>query len=211
MKQAFISFEHEIKNLIEPIIKNPLLHGRWLNTLSYLENCGARKISACEHPTKVKEEMLKHAAEEFRHAFYLKKQLARITQSYEDYRRPYLLGGWAACHYLNVLDLHTSRYLKNLGLSHLQIKELAYLLVTYAIELRAGELYLLYQTALKRHQSKVQVQSILLEEKEHLQEMEDELSRIPSSSSYIDTVCRFEAHLFEKWLKACLFEVCELA
>ena len=50
-------------------------HAKWLNTLSFLENCGARKIAACEHPTLVKEEMLKHAAEEFRHAHHLKRQI----------------------------------------------------------------------------------------------------------------------------------------
>ena len=81
MIKGFVSFEKEIGKLIGPIVKDPLLHGLWLNTLSYLENCGARMIAACEHPTLVKEEMLKHAAEEFRHAFYLKKQLARIGES----------------------------------------------------------------------------------------------------------------------------------
>lgn len=92
MVNGFVSFEKEIGELIAQIVKNPFLHGLWINTLSYLENCGARMIAACEHPTRVKEEMLKHAAEEFRHAFYLKKQLARIGKSYEDYRRAHLLG-----------------------------------------------------------------------------------------------------------------------
>lgn len=203
MIKGFISFEREIRELINPIVNNAFLHGLWLNTLSYLENCGARKIASCEHPTAVKEEMLKHASEEFRHAFYLKKQLARVGQHYEDYRRSYLLGGWAAYHYLNALDLHTSRYLNSLGMTFAEVKQLAYLLVTYAIELRAGELYPLYQSTLKQQQSKVQVQSILLEEKEHLQEMEDELSRISAASTHIENICRIEAHLFEKWLIAC--------
>ena len=57
-----ISFADQIRQLIITIIAAPELHAKWLNTLSYLENCGARKIAACEHPTLVKEEMLKHAA-----------------------------------------------------------------------------------------------------------------------------------------------------
>lgn len=203
MVKSFISFEKEIGELIELIVKDSHLHGLWINTLSYLENCGARMIAACEHPTLVKEEMLKHAAEEFRHAFYLKKQLARIGESYEDYGRGYLLGGWAGHHYLSRLDLQASRYLYSLGMARSQIKELAYLLVTYAIELRAGELYPIYQTALRRARSKVQVQSILLEEKEHLQEMEEALNRIPSSLSYVEAICGFEAIVFSQWLKAC--------
>ncbi len=201
MIKGFISFEKEIQELIHPIVKDPVLHGLWINTLSYLENCGARKIAACEHPTAVKEEMLKHASEEFRHAFYLKKQLSRIDQYYEDYRKTSLLGGWAAYHYLNVLDLRTSRYLKMLGKNRFEIQKLAYLLVTYAIELRAQELYPLYHKALKQCHSKIQVQSILLEEKEHLQEMENELSRIQNASIYIENICQIEADLFKKWLK----------
>lgn len=207
MTKGFISFEREIQELINPIVEEPFLHGLWLNTLSYLENCGARKIASCEHPTAVKEEMLKHASEEFRHAFYLKKQLTRIGQYYEDYRRSSLLGGWAAYHYLDALDLHASRYLSSLGMTLDEVKQLAYLLVTYAIELRAGELYPLYQATLRRQQSKIQVQSILLEEKEHLQEMENELSRISAAPAYIENVCRIEANLFEKWLNACYSDV----
>lgn len=192
----FISFEKELKELITTIVCNPLLHGRWLNTLSYLENCGARKIASCEHPTQVKVEMLKHASEEFRHALYLKKQLKRINQHYEDYQLDSLLGGIHAYQYLNALDLQTSRFLN-------QKKELAYLLVTYSIELRAAELYPIYQAILKEHKSPIQVQSILLEEKEHLQEMQEGLSKIPNSPIYINEVCKIEALLFKKWLSCC--------
>jgi hypothetical protein len=200
---SFVSFAEEITELVQRVVAVPTLHGLWLNTLSYLENCGARKIASCEHPTAVKEEMLKHAAEEFRHAFYLKTQLARIGQSYEDYRRSHLLGGWAAYHYLNALDLQTSRYLREQRMTLTETRQLAYLLVTYAIELRAGELYPIYQTALRQISSKVQVQSILLEEQEHLREMEEELSRIPSSRAYIRAICQLEARSCEQWLKAC--------
>ncbi|HSX38775.1 MAG TPA: hypothetical protein VLE95_08140 [Chlamydiales bacterium] len=207
---GFVSFEKEIRELLHLIVKNPPLHGRWINTLSYLENCGARMIAACEHPTLVREEMLKHAAEEFRHALYLKKQLAKIGESYEDYQRSHLLGAWSGYHYLNKLNVQASRYLQSLKLTRSQTKQLAYLLVTYAIELRAGELYPIYQSALKHSQSKVQVQSILLEEKEHLREMEEELNLIPASPVYIETICKLEAILFGKWLKACQADVDEM-
>ncbi len=201
MIKGFISLKTEMTDLIRHIVAVPSLHGLWLNTLSYLENCGARKIASCEHPTAVKEEMLKHAAEEFRHAFYLKTQLSRIGHSFEDYRRCHLLGGWAAYHYLNSLDLQTCRYLRKTSLS--ETKQLAYLLVTYAIELRAGELYPIYQSILKQHSSKVQVQSILLEEKEHLQEMEEALQLVPMSEKHIEIICQMEASACAHWLQAC--------
>ncbi|MFI5343192.1 MAG: hypothetical protein ACHQUC_03115 [Chlamydiales bacterium] len=207
MASRFVSFESEIRDLIERIVEDSLWHGRWLNTLSYLENCGARKIAACEHPTQVREEMLKHAAEEFRHAFYLKKQLARIGQSHEDYRCSNLLGGWSAYHYLDALDLHIVRFLKNRGMANFQIKPFVYALVTYAIELRAGELYSIYQMILKNHHSKVQVQSIIFEEKEHLNEMEEELKELAVHAEIIEKACAIESHLFKQWLNACQLQL----
>jgi demethoxyubiquinone hydroxylase (CLK1/Coq7/Cat5 family) len=83
--------------------------------------------------------------------------------------------------------------------------------VTYAIELRAGELYPLYQTILKQHQSKIQVQSILVEEKEHLQEMADALSPLSDAPIYIKNICQIEARLFKRWLTACRSNIVYLA
>lgn len=72
----------KVTSLLNKIVQNNGLYAKWLNTLSYLENCGARKIAICEHATLVKEEMLKHASEEFRHSHYLKKQIKRISSSH---------------------------------------------------------------------------------------------------------------------------------
>jgi hypothetical protein len=197
MQSAFVSFAKEIQELLARIVQEPMLHARFLNTLSYLENCGARKIAACEHPTRVKEEMLKHAAEEFRHAHYLKGQLARIGPVFEDYRLPHLLGGFSTLHYLDALEIQAVRLIQ----TRREEKQLAYLLVTYAIELRASELYPLYQSILKKSGSKVQVQSILLEEKEHLAEMEKELESIPSCNDLVVAISQIEGALCQNWLK----------
>ena len=69
----------EFYNLIDKIVTDNKAHSKWLNTLSFMENAGARKISACEHPTKVNLIQLKHACEEHRHAYYLKKQIGKIN------------------------------------------------------------------------------------------------------------------------------------
>src|SRR4029078_13371782 len=102
----------DMKIFLKKVIADEVMHAKWLNTLSYLENCGARKIAACEHPTLVKKEMLKHAAEEFGHAHILKKQMQRITtDSFEDYSLHLLLGGIHSLHYLSSLDIKVCRYL----------------------------------------------------------------------------------------------------
>lgn len=188
--------------LLTQIVQRDFLHAKWLNTLSYLENCGARKIAACEHPTLVKEEMLKHASEEFRHSHYLKKQIKRVSSSrFPNYCHPSILGGINTLQYLNKLDLSTCRYLiKECCLDKCEVKKIAYLLVTYAIELRAQEFYPIYEEVLREHQSKVYVKSIILEEEEHLREMQEGIANLPSGSKYAEKACSFEHFLFNKWM-----------
>lgn len=200
---AFISFEKPIKKLLSAIVAVPCLHAKWLNTLSFLENCGARKIAACEHPTLVKEAMLRHAAEEFRHAHHLKRQMAKIAwDPLPDYTSTHILGGLSTLHYLRALDLKTCCYLKKRGLTKAAIKEAAYLLVTYAIELRAGELYPLYDQALRHIRSSVTVRAIILEEKEHLEEMQEELRQLPLGLFYAEQIAQFEGQLCKRWLES---------
>lgn len=198
--------EKDFEVILTKIIHSPDLHAKWLNTLSYLENCGARKIAACENPTQVKEEMLKHAAEEFRHAHYLKRQIKRVSDGVlTNYSLKNMLGGTASLHYLNALDLQTSRYLS----LHLpsEMKGSAYLLVTYAIELRAGQLYPLYDQVLRSNQSKVTVKSIILEEEEHLKEMQEGLNQLPSGFTHAQHICSIEQTLWKKWLSALSKEI----
>lgn len=185
---------------LEKIISSPLLHAKWLNTLSFLENCGARQIAACEHPTLVKEEMLKHAAEEFRHAHHLKKQIRKLqSTSFEDYSLSSILGGFSTLHYLSRLNVLTSRYLKKFFYAQ-DLKKAAYFLVTYAIELRAEKIYPEYDRLLKKHPAKISVKSILLEEKEHLEEMVRALTSLPSGERHAKEVCRIEENLYNSWI-----------
>lgn len=192
----------KLTSLLIEIVRNDILHAKWLNTLSYLENCGARKIAACEHSTLVKEEMLKHAAEEFRHSHYLKKQIKRISSfPFLNYCNSSILGGINTIQYLNKLDLLTSRFLiKNCYLDKYALKKVAYLLVTYAIELRAQEFYPIYDQVLRDHRSKVYVKSIILEEQEHLHEMKEGIKHITSGMKYAEKACSFEHDLFNKWI-----------
>lgn len=200
MKKGFISFKESIKTKLAAIVRDPRLHGLWLNTLSYLENCGAKKIARCEHPTKVRELMLKHASEEFRHAYYLKKQLSKITIFHEDYSVKSLLGHWKALHYLNKLDLQVLRYLIDQKIQPSLHKSYCYLLVTYVLECRAGELYPLYHECLKSVSSPIRVHAIILEEQEHLNEMVLEILANHIPYGFIEDIFQIEAKLFKAWL-----------
>src|ERR1700731_790023 len=193
----------ELNTLLPAIIANNELHARWLNTLSLMENTGARKISASEDPLTVTYIILKHAAEEHRHAFYLKKQIEKTGENLcPTYAADYLIAPAYSRYYLNQLDIDVCRYLKNeLNLTGKDLRFAAYLLVTYAIEVRADELYPIYQDALDNAGSKVNVKSIILEEEGHLEEMLNQLKKFsPDWELHAQKAVAFESRLFGEWL-----------
>ncbi len=194
-----------LEHILTEIVSDNYLHAKWLNTLSLMENTGARKISASEHPTKVTLLILKHAAEEARHAYYLKKQISKIsTIGFDDYQFNSLIAPIRSYHYLKTLDVEASRYLKKeMGLSGYELSYAAYLLVTYAIEVRADDIYPKYQAALDKVSSKVNVKSIILEEEGHLEEMIAQLKQFHSDwEMHAAAICKIEQGLFDGWMKA---------
>ena len=199
-----------MKQLLSTLISDPLLHAKWLNTLSLMENTGARKISACEHKTDVTLIILKHAAEEHRHAFYLKKQIPKLGENLcPTYHSDFLIAPSQSRYYLNMLDVEVCKYLKSeLDLSGNDLKFAAYLLVTYAIEVRADELYPVYQEALDIAASKINVKSIILEEEGHLEEMINQLQNFSADwKIYADKAVKFESKLFVQWVAGIKGEV----
>jgi hypothetical protein len=204
-----INGQMELTSILPSIINNNHLHARLLNTLSLMENTGARKISACEDPETVTYIMLKHAAEEHRHAFYLKKQIEKTGQHCPTYAGAYLLAAASSRYYLNQLDIDVCRYLKKeLRLKGSELRFAAYLLVTYAIEVRADELYPIYQEALEHAGSKVNVKSIILEEEGHLEEMIRQLEEFsPHWQTHAAKAVELETNLFSAWKNALLAEI----
>lgn len=201
---SFTSHLEQIQALMQRFVSDSALHGRWLNTLSCMENCGARQMAACEHPTLVREEMLKHAAEEFRHAHYLKAQIARVTdEALPNYRPKYLLGGLRSLQYLKALDTAICRQLKlHWKLKGARLREAAYALTSYAIERRAEELYPSYQAALKKLKSPISVSNIIKEEAHHLEEMIEAVDGLENGWEMAEMACGLEGELCQAWLEA---------
>ena len=147
--------------------------------------------------------ILKHAAEEHRHAFYLKKQITKLVEGgFETYQDEFLLSPKSSKFYLDLLDVKVCQYVqKKLGLTGAEVKWAAYLLVTYAIEVRADELYPIYQKMLTAQQSKVQVKSIILEEEGHLEEMIKQLKAFsPDWEIHAQKAIELEQGLFKDWI-----------
>lgn len=197
--------EIRFRKIIEEIVSSSEAHAKWLNSLSMMENTGARKISKYEHPIYTGIIVLKHAAEEARHAYYLKKQISKLSkEACPDFSYPYLLAPVESHHYLNMLDVEACRFLKRkLNLEGRALKHGAYLLVTYSIEVRADMLYGIYQEVLTSKGSKVNVKSIIAEEEGHLEEMQKMLEVFhPEWRQLADEMCANEQRLFEHWVSA---------
>lgn len=193
----------KLEELLKHIVDNHQLHARFLNTLSLQENIGARKISASELPDTTTLMMLKHAAEEHRHAFYLKKQMVKLVPGeFLTYHPDYLLAPYSSKFYLNMLDVEASRYLKKvLHLYGSPLKFGAYLLVTYAIEVRADYLYPIYQQTLDQAGSKISVRNIIVEEQGHLEEMVEQLKIFSADwELHAKNITIIENRLYNKWI-----------
>ncbi|AYZ35748.1 hypothetical protein H3Z85_19110 [Chryseobacterium indologenes] len=200
----------EFHHLLKRIVQEGNTHAKWLNTLSFMENAGARKISKCEHPVLVSQIQLKHAAEEHRHAYYLKKQIGKIDPELcKTYESKELLAPVATRQYLHSLDIKACKYLQQaFGLTKEDLKYAAYLFVTYAIEVRADELYPVYQEILTEESSKIMVKSIILEEEGHLEEMIHQLNEFSAEwQQHAHHILAIEKELHEQWIAAIIQEV----
>lgn len=193
-----------LKELITHIISTPEIHAKWLNTLSMMENVGARKIAKFEDPELTNDSILKHASEEARHAYILKRLISKTgIEGLNTYQSQYLFAPRLSKHYLHKLDVFAAKYLKKeLKIEGYNMRYLAYLLVTYAIEMRADELYPIYEAALKETQTKfISVRSIIIEEEGHLEEMISQLSNNMSNwKLHTKAITNYEALLFKEWI-----------
>ena len=113
-----------------------------------------------------------------------------------------MLGGTATLHYLTALDVKTSRCLKKAGLAKDALKEAAYLLVTYAIELRAEELYPIYEELLRKGLPRLLWRIDRAGRKEHLKEINEGPSAIAMRGLTMQDISKIEELLCKKWIDA---------
>ena len=188
---------------LEGVVTHPLTHGKWLNTISYMEHIGATLIAETQKGVYITQMVLKHAAEEARHGYYLKKLSDRVAKdAYPTYESQYLYAPHQSRRYLYRLNVAASRLAKEEGFSDKKLHELVYLLVTYAIEVRADALYPVYQKHLSRLPYKISVQTIINEEVGHLEEMRHALQGFEKTETYLAYILKEEEILFAEWVEA---------
>jgi hypothetical protein len=161
--------QSRMAEVLRAIVANPDLHWRWLNTLSLLEHVGSRKIFRANLGAEMNEMLLRHAAEEARHALFFKTMARREAGASPAFDPGTLLCGASANRYIQSLDGTVKDHLEPGRHYH------CYLLTTYLIEVRAGEVYPLYQEILEGTGTGISLRSIILEEEGHLAEMRAEM------------------------------------
>ena len=139
--------EDRIRNTLEKIMEKERTHGLWLNTLSFLEYIGCRKIIKSQHAKHMNFFLLSHTVEEARHSYFF-RDLARQNNLEDEasFQEAYLLGGKGGEKYFQKLDRGIE---DTLGAS--PSKEfLNYSYTTLAVELRALDVYTIYEELLKK-------------------------------------------------------------
>ena len=160
---------NKLKEILETIVRDPLLHAKWLNTMSYLEYIGFRKIVKSHRAENFTLDDLTHALEEGRHAIRLKKWALKLGgDRCKTYRDDNMISKSEADAYFQTLDRSCFERTAD--------QKMSYHYVTLLVEIRALKVYQIYEETLKRHRL-FSLRSLLQEEELHLSNVQAELKR----------------------------------
>ncbi len=191
-----------LEGLISQIVADPALHARWLNTFSYLEYVGFRKIVKSQRAEVLTAAILGHACEEGRHALGLKKLAVKLGGAgFDSYAPQVLLCGEEAEAYFQDLDQSCDEAFADRSTD--ERVRLAYGYVTWLVERRALDVYGLYKSALGDSEIARKLGGLLAEETKHLSDIETLLQAAdPAFSTRSKEFEALENSLYEVFLAA---------
>ncbi len=162
---------------LKGIISDPQMHARWLNSLSYLEYRGFRKIARSRSTEEMTFDILMHTAEEVRHSLFFKKQAVRIGgNDFDSFREDALMCPESLKSYFFEIDSKATLAISSLE-KHL-LSGAAYSLVTWLVEKRAMSIYQVYEELLKASSARFSLSGVLKEESLHLKEVGNNAERL---------------------------------
>ena len=172
--------------ILEKAVSDSSLHSRFLNTLSYLEYIGSRKMMKSLPSQSLNKFFLDHIHEEIRHSLLLKGLAQKLAQKNLSFKKHEMIAGTAASHYFQEVDHYSIKFAFSNTI-------LNYLYTTYAIEQRALIFYSLYNDILQKKYFSFSVKSILKDEKEHLAYVEKKIKTMdPLWENNLDEITEFE-------------------
>ena len=186
--------EIPFREFLSDVIADPDRHARFLNMVSMLEHIGSRKIMLSQMGGTLGTEVLKHLAEETRHAVFFKTQAERLSAASLDYDGDSLMCRQPAVMYFGRLDAGISCVLSGAP------RDLPYHWVSLIIELRANWVYALYQDELARAGAKFSLKSIIAEEKGHMADMYAGIIQLdPETPTRLPRFAELETMLFRRF------------
>jgi hypothetical protein len=203
--------QDRLESLVEKIVSDPALHARWLNTFSYLEYVGFRKIVKSQRAETLNAAILGHACEEGRHALGLKKLAVKAGGAeFDSYRPEVLLCGPEAEAYIQDLDKACDEAFATRP--EAERAKLTYAYVTWLVERRALDVYQSYRNALGETEIARKLGSLVNEEMRHLADIEAMLQACdPEFEARSKQFEPIEAWLYQNFIAALARELGEPA
>ena len=191
-----------LASLMPIVVKDDALHARWLNTFSYLEYVGFRKIIKSQRADGLSRASLNHALEEGGHAFLLKNLAVKVGgKAFDFYTPETMLCAAAAGAYFQNLDHGCDE--KFAALPDAERSKIVYLYVTWLIERRALDVYGRYKDVLGTSPLAPQLDDLLGEEVGHLRQVEASLAAgDPDHATRAPALEAFEQELFDTFVSA---------
>ena len=192
-------------DLVEPVrrrlawwVDRPAEHARFLNMLALMEHIGSRKIMVSQTKGALGQEILKHLAEETRHAYFFKRAAETIARRPLEFDDADAIRPASAKMYFGRLDASID---DSLGPDvHHQVP---YLYVSLTVELRAIWTYRLYHQTLSERGNTLSLKSVLAEEEMHLAQMLDRLRALNTDAeARVPSFARLEDRLFRTFWAA---------
>jgi hypothetical protein len=188
----------QTRSLLNRIVPDAPVHGRFLNTLSLLEHVGSHKIMATQHGSAIDQATLKHVAEEAHHAYFMKRQAEKVAERPMEYIAADLLAPAAARMYFQRLEAAMLKILERQ-----RSARAAYLYMSLIVEFRALWFYRLLEQTLKRAAHALSLKRILGEEQSHLSDIAHRLEMAgEQSNARVAAFLAAEKALYERLLGA---------
>lgn len=194
------------RSFIQLTIKTPRWHALWLNTLSFLEHIGSRKIIKSQDSAYLTDMVLEHIAEEARHALFFKRLANKISpQDCKNYESRFLILADRTEAYFQTLDQKIHQELQT-NTSSQNLIFFTYLYVTLLVEERAMVVYEVYEELLNLEKKNgntaipqtMTLKPILTEEQGHLDQMLSVLAKEDANfKENHQKFQKFEAQLYQ--------------
>ena len=191
----------QIELVLERIVSHRALHGRWLNTLSFMEYIGTRKILKSLPAEILNETLLRHIHEEASHSLFFKKLARKVSADSLRFREEEMLSPTKCNAYFQSLDRKSAELSRGNTL-------LNYLYTTWTVETRATAVYSLYNRILKNKKFSFSLNPVLKDEKSHLKQVKTSIEKIDTGfSPRFQELTAFEKKAFALLLQSLEREV----